>query len=526
MTPAPKLDPFAAPWTTTFTLDNITNVHHSMMVNSDCESVGSARSFSPSSGTALRNAADDSSAPKLQTLATGRPYPLVERRSFRDVSSVALEEASEGGPSASSSGGTGAPERSLTPEPRRVATPSPGAIGDGRRRGGPLPVSSRATEEMDPTAPLSATTSSSHFSNDPVGPTLHPTASLTSTLLCDSIAVASQPSRSASPNPSSHHSLGGSIFNPVEALASRVSSLEATVSGLSALIQTEVRSLQEEVGVLRGLVLQSTTATSAGPSPSFPQSYFQPHAPGQPSRDATSMRERERERDLAGSPLLVLRSPSPPFASAGFPPAGQGHYSARSAYPQQQQPTFLGPASAASGGLDHRAAEERSRQLAISNDKDEQIRTLTAQLSSISASVAHLIGTPVISPHHNLSLSPVLRRGNLAQSPSVSPNLGISDGGWGRESVSSPALGISSAHLPPLVVQGRGTPVLRPLGPAVVPRNGNASPAQGSAGFVSYPREGDRRSGMSFGAVGSDAGTARRDVRHLILLLLLNGRLR
>lgn len=192
------------------------------------------------------------------------------------------------------------------------------------------------------------------------------------------------PSLTVDPRPTSilpdstllHHSpTSNSAPLPPDSLTTRMNSLESTVADLSTLLSSEVRSLREEVGVLRGLVLQGA-AGSTGAGRANPMVRQQSHDEG--GGGGTD------------SPLLTLRSPSPPRSSAiasalplstsapnpASPMLGNGNGSGngnsgggRPQWPPQAYP------NAANG-----APEEM--------DKDEQIRLLTAQVNALSSSVA------------------------------------------------------------------------------------------------------------------------------------------
>lgn len=430
--------------------------------------------------------------PKIQTVGVGR-YPLVERRSYREASSVAdipEAEAIDTHPG-TGEGATGAGSisrgESITPEPRRFVS-SPGAIGDGRRMTA-TPPSVRISDN-DSVSTEHDGQSSQSISLAPTPSSYLDQSFITSVLLDDSIAIPKQPPRSSSPIPTEPLS-----SSPIDALSLRLTSLESTVSTLSSLVTTEVRTLQEEVGVLRGLLLRSATFTAT--SPSTPQ---QPLPSSHRDRDQFS-NDRERDRDIAGSPLLVLRSPSPTFSNSSFANPS------RPAHQINAQPTFLGlPASASlnASHTDQRLSNEERARL-VSLDKDEQIRSLTAQLSSISASVAHLIGTSAM-PSSQPRRLPVI-------SPAISPSIGsIGDSGWKREA-NSPVMGMGSIGSPSLGGQARVTPTLRPSSSGGLSRNGSLG---GGNNFATFPRDGgasgDRRSMLSYVTAGSDASSNRREV--------------
>jgi hypothetical protein len=423
-----SLDPFNANSATPAVLDSSSRL--------SSHSLSSDHSFNEVNGRNLMGdrakITQDDESPKVQHAPGSRPYPMVERRSFRDISSTLDVDEGTGDNNGNAGSIVPGDSRGITSDLRTRSSPSPaGTIGD-RRKPTPSPE--------DESAPLSAkteSTSSIFNMQQPISATN--TASLS-----------------------------------FDILSNRMSTLEFTVSNLSNLINTEVRSLQEEVGVLRGLVLQSASFV---PAP-MAQQHSNPN-------------KRGYEMESAGSPLLVLRAASPTVANFDFTPRSS----------QSQQQSFLGPPLSKPSLLsnsDRISNEERAR--LVSLDKDEQIRSLTSQLSSISASVAHLIGTPAMSP--NLS-----RR---QPSPAVSPNLGSLGDAWN----SSPVLGMGTTGS--TFAAGRVTPTIRPTSSSGSVRLG--STGVGNSTFPTFPRAGggggilaesDRRSVMSFNQGGE--GTLRRD---------------
>lgn len=433
----------------------------------------------------------------LKDVETGRPYPAIERRSFRDVSSsvdmvLSREEVVANG------GGSGATSKGRS-------TPTVGAIGDGRKSAtspdklfsaggwegrGALSSLEPATNAQD------GTSRSSSFildvlptrSNDSCAagstPSLsldiptqnHPSESsnLAAAIAASSLFNSPTPDASAlSPLPSTTpaDSLRPSDTAPItsiDVLSQRLTSLESTVGGLSSLVNNEVRSLREEVGVLRGLVLQSSSFTG-GP------------------------RTLAQQGDTSDSPLLTLRSPSPQ-SSFPLPPRNAG--SAQQQHALSYLSTISIPPSPAHSapGVLYSDRDERTR-TSSADSKDEQIRALTAQLSSLSKSVAHLMNngsvglqspstSPIIPQHQNRQMSLPIG------SPSAgSPGIGSLVEGW------KAGLGVTANG----TALGGRAGLMRP-----VSASGIVGGRAGS-GFGRGEMEERRRSQLGFGAVGQSA---------------------
>ena len=285
------------------------------------------------------------------------------------------------------------------------------------------------------------------------------------------------------------------------------------MTDLSTVVHAELRTLRDEVGVLRGLLLQSSSFTG-GP------------------RLPVSALGNQADRDGTDSPLLTLRSPSP-HASPAFPARSIQHQHSLSYLNLPSQPAshLVGPPSpalSAPGGLyQDRAQEDRAR-----DNKDDQIRSLQAQVASLSSSVSQLLGpgpsshTSVQSPllsghsqlqhplHHQqqrqLSLPPLGIVPHPLGSPSLgggSPGLGSLVEGWKREV--GTGLGVSTTG-----PGGARSPLLRPLS-----ANGNGGlhrqPSLGSGSFGRPADDERRRSQLAYGVVGQQGMRQDSQVRPL-----------
>ncbi|KAM0752843.1 hypothetical protein T439DRAFT_183927 [Meredithblackwellia eburnea MCA 4105] len=492
----------------------------------------------------------DNNKPHIQSADSSRPYPLIERRSFRDVSSTGdliasnLDAVVPPG-SGSTSRGRTTPVGAIgdgrksgpSPSPEKQSfAPSaigghPGGLFDGAR--GALANSlngyhdlssstststspsrpssfildllpSRSTSQanlsilstssdanLEDSAQLGSATSSSVANNSHFVAGL---AGITSSTLFHSPTSTGVPalppttsnaSRASSPAPvESSASAGGNS----DYLANRISTLETSVSDLSSLVHNELRSLKEELSVLRGIVLQSQpNMLSNGP----------------PLRGETD------------SPLLTLRSPSPHHSPA-FPARPIQHQHSLSYLnlpsnnPSPSSPSFNNPAPpspalSAPGGLYQDRAQE---------SKDDQIRALQAQVSALTSSVSQLMSsgagalgsasvTPLQSPHlgalqqqggplRQLSLPPL---GSPSLAGTGSPGLGALNDGWKRDGTTG--LGVTTPSGP----GGARSPLLRP-----VSANGgtglNRQSSIGSSGFGRDDSSGAGAGRRGFGAVG------------------------
>lgn len=483
--------------------------------------------------------------PNVRSVDTGRPYPPVERRSFRDISvtgdmvgtTLDINSTSPGTASGATSRGRNTPTvgaigdgRKPTPSPEKARTDEPvlGGVYDARgalsaidnvpiSRGSPSPA--RAPLSAPPSRPtsfilpsrapsqLSTTTTEGEQHRDEHGELIG--GGIANSALFHSPTSTNGPglphtssaSRTSSPVAiESSASAGGQT----EYLTNRVAALESTVTDLSSVVHSELRSLREEVGVLRGLVLQSSSFTGGPQVPSL-----------------IPMAERETD-----SPLLTLRSPSPHHSPA-FPYRPMQHQHSLAYLNLPAQPTTApltghsggappSPVHSAPGGLyQDRTQDERAR-TSSHESKDDQIRALEAQVSALTSSVSHLMGpsnhTPMQSPllgshyplqqqqqqqqHRQLSLPP-LGPNHALGSPSLgggSPGIGSFVEGWKRDV--GTGLGVSTPAGP----GGARSPLMRPLS-----ANGNVGLNRQSSIGSSYGRGGDddrRRSQLGYGVVG------------------------
>ncbi|GAA5996781.1 uncharacterized protein JCM10292_003199 [Rhodotorula paludigena] len=203
-------------------------------------------------------------------------------------------------------------------------------------------------------------------------------------------------SRTSSPAP-----LDGSGPAPgsaaYDALASKVNTLEGTVSGLSSVLANEFRSLREEVGLLRSLVLQQQQ---------------QQQASAGASSIAMAHRGSVDRLEPDASPLLTLRSPSPghgttptfPSALSRPPlhPASSSLMGQPASSPHLSTPglggSFFGLAQQQQGSHSSEPERLRSTSDESASLKDEQIKLLTAQVSSLSTTVSQLLSSPALNP--------------------------------------------------------------------------------------------------------------------------------
>ncbi|GAA6028238.1 hypothetical protein JCM8097_006933 [Rhodosporidiobolus ruineniae] len=483
------------------------------------------------------------------TVGTARPYPQLERRSFRDASVAAdvLVNRDDGGfGSAPTSAGLGS-----IPLARKPSTGGPaGAIGEGRRvtpspqpslreeekalglpsgifdgHGALFPSSAggedgRAASENGKSRPSSfildvlpqtrergsagpstpslsldsssqpPSTSTTEFQPLPSPHSLAPVAPTSLLNTSSSASTTSLPlspngnvlsaSRTSSPGPLESSS---SSAPSVESLAVKVNTLESTVSGLSNLLASEFRNLREEVGLLRSLVLQNNSNGTA--------------------RQAFE-RQQERETD---SPVLTLRSPSPRQQQQQQQQLG--------GFPQSiplARTTSFGAASAASSLVAHPATspgpvsplahsvpgsagsffglqqlhQEAERLRSTSDDsaasssfKDEQIKLLTAQVSSLSTTVSQLLANPNVAAA--AGVNPALAAAATA-SAAPSPHLG--NGGAGPASAPSMSRNMSLPLASPALGQPTGLGVSTPAG-MLSPSLGSVSGMSAQAALAS-----------------------------------------
>ncbi|GAA5975479.1 hypothetical protein JCM11641_004280 [Rhodosporidiobolus odoratus] len=517
------------------------------------------------------------------TVGTARPYPAVETRSFRDSSfagDVVVnrdELASSQGAAAgaigqgrnASMGGIGAvgDGRRFTPSPgpreEERALGIPTGIFDGHGQlAAPSGEEGRAPSEGTRSRPSSfildvlpqanqrgsAGPSTPSLSLDSVPPPpssvgefqplpsphslaplaapsfLNPSGSSSSTSLPLSPGGNVFPgSRTSSPGPLDSN---GS-YPSVESLSVKVNTLETTVSDLSTLLASEFRNLREEVGLLRSLVLQQQQTSTAGAV-----------------RQAFE-RVQERETD---SPVLTLRSPSPRH-SAAFPPTqpiplSRSTFNGSTGSLLAQPATSPAPVSSpGTGGFfgPQQGADDRLRSASdesASSLKDEQIKLLTAQVSSLSTTVSQLLANPGGASHlgmgHSASpapspmlggsggpmgpIAPPMAARNMSL-PLVSPSLGGLNGTTGLGVTTpggmlSPALGNGPNG------QGGRSPMMRQISTPGVARSASMRSASGGAGTfetlssnsawdggMSSPMLGGPPSGISSPLLGNPPGS-------------------
>ncbi|GAA5938989.1 uncharacterized protein JCM15063_004387 [Sporobolomyces koalae] len=392
--------------------------------------------------------------PSFGTLDTARPYPLVERRSFRDASSagdvvVSRDEYNAGGAS-----GAGA----IGEQRRQGSATGPGAIGDVRRPTSRLEQTQEEAVLNLPPGALDSLAAPPANPDDAQGPVVKSRPSsfildvlpqsreraITPSLSLDSVSQAPasevpflhspnnlaplpHPASSFFQNPQSASSttslvssggVGGGLNlfpnsrssspGPIDLLHSstasssqdsvstKVNHLESVVADLSSLLVNEFKSLREEVGYLRSLVLQQQQEQQQGLGVSQSQ---------RPPFD--HRRSHERETD---SPMLTLRSPSPLRSSSGPQPiplsrssSFQGssvHSNATLLAGTSPNPPPLSPLSSpvnyfqplANAGLQDRF-RNGSIDEANNSIKDEQIKLLTQQVNSLNSTVSNLLSS-------------------------------------------------------------------------------------------------------------------------------------
>lgn len=438
----------------------------------------------------------------MQSISTSRPYPLVERRTFRDVSSLGeLEDPAL----------NGATPRAAPNAPMTDAPPIDGPVEhdadpqetDASARGdGPRFDPSSVDRPSGTTTPPQSqgATLQDRTPKQSVPRALRPAAGK-GTL--DSVAASFYPSTSTPPTPSA--------IDPIPTDdAARLVQLETTVASMAA----QMLALQDEVALLRGLVLQTAGHSTAHHSPqpqhltssamsvahsntsimSFnngQQGLFGYGANGSigdgRDRDAYSS-EREREREASESPLLTLRSPSPDrngYGQRSNIGSGIGGPKAYLNLPSSTgSPHIVSPSFSTASFAPHASPYERERPGSASSSQ-----------------------TPFNTS--GMNTSPSLG--------SISPNIGSLIDGWKRDIISG-ASGVNPA--PVLPAMGLGVGVTnsrlqqqqreRELG-----GNGSGIGMMRSLSGSGLPRTGggsgmSRSVGGNFGAVGSVASSIPR----------------
>ncbi|ORY46304.1 hypothetical protein BCR35DRAFT_311026 [Leucosporidium creatinivorum] len=294
----------------------------------------------------------------------------------------------------------------------------------------------------------------------------------------------------------------------LENLTNRVNSLESSVTDLSSLLSTEVRSLRDEVGVLRGLVLKAAGGAFPGLNGVVgggPQSQFQRFQQQQQQHHHPIALARQQSHEgtiTLDSPLLTLRSPSPPLPTAlstSAPSASSVLIAANG------RPTFPSSSSALGGA----GAGLFGGGGGGEDDKDEQIRLLTAQVANLSSSVAHLSAnanasqgggmTPTQLQHlqqqqqqqRQFSLpNPTGTSGGAPGSTHASPALSSLVDGWKRDLPSSSpggggggtGLGMSGVGGGPGGGGGIKSPMMRPVSSVGLSRTGSLGGVGGAFG--------------------------------------------
>ena len=135
-------------------------------------------------------------------------------------------------------------------------------------------------------------------------------------------------------------------------LEDRIVKLEEALSTITTAYHTEINALRQEVGLLRGLVLQSVVpVTPQLPNSASPFQYSANSFVSQPNTEVSNrnhfsddryIKDREREREASESPLLTLRSPSPPSLPF-FPSSSTNSAIPIATSPQQARHKYLNP---------------------------------------------------------------------------------------------------------------------------------------------------------------------------------------
>lgn len=428
--------------------------------------------------------------PTLRSVSSSQPYPKLQRRSFRDVSSsgdfVITPAASPNLNSNLSRGGIAPPA-------------SVGTIGDGRR---PSPSPEKEEDHARPTRSTSSSivwddnisAANSSSNSTPTRPssfigTLFPgpnhqpqslserppvpqlskdflagysgASDCSSELQSATVGSDSQsvlvhsPSALAEPLPPPPPSTlkmtsSSSTLPTADAsldTSQRITNLESSVANLTSLVNSELRQLKEQVSILRGLIVASPSRPTTATLDTSSKPSTLPHA--------------------TDSPLLTLRSPSPSQSNAPFPHRKVQHQHSLSylnlpnSTSSSTSTTVVpggppSPALSAPGGLyGDQTPEEADFTPSSSSDKDEQLRALTAQVNSLASSLAHLISTsgagisaPVIQALHQ----PLQQQLRPASSPLLvqHPHL--------HQSQHQPPL--RQLSLPPVLVSGGPSPLI------------------------------------------------------------------
>ncbi|KDE09219.1 hypothetical protein MVLG_00541 [Microbotryum lychnidis-dioicae p1A1 Lamole] len=314
------------------------------------------------------------------------------------------------------------------------------------------------------------------FSNPSIVLGSSPSTSSTSLIApgaVDATPRAPTPVRSPSPGVRRRPLFGGGGDEQQQTVEARVHSLEATVYDLASFVHGEMRSMRDEINSLRTFVQQlANSAGSGGNSGLYMNSLPRAGGPGQHLGLS-------RTKDLFESPLLTVRSPSPPLQPA--PGSRPGLVRSASGSILEGLGGNFAPA-ASSPALSSSGKFGSSEQDGMA-DKDEQIAALSQQVSALASSVAHLMnsaaapqGSPMLGPGG--IGSPVINRGGHQAGPT---GLGVS--------LSNTSTGV-----------GR-SPLMRPLGANGAPQSGLNRTSSLSKSFV-----GSRSPSRPNTAPGSDFG--------------------
>jgi hypothetical protein len=386
--------------------------------------------------------------PRLQAMERGRPYPTVERRSYRDVSSAGDMVISREEVAASIS-------RASSVVGGREAVGA-GAIGDKRR----TPTSTTTTS-----LPLDSLTQAGYPGEILVQDTPQSTAPLLSS------SASASPPRTESPS-----TLDSTTSRGIESLSRRLGALET-------IVHSDLKSLREEVAVLRDLVLRSSSFGAGPPRIASPSPNQEYRFDGRDQMESSSyLLPIDPSRNTSQRPYLDV-----PLPSTIIEPPSPAHSAPGALYPD-------------------RSSEESTPRMS-QFEKDQQLSILSSQMSALSSSVARLMGTtsspiPVASPRflsQRQIISPMMSSPVAGLIGGGSPSLAPLVEGWKRDVTAG--LGVTGAGIKDGTSDwSSGT---------TRPRSAGGRTARSSPGLFGV--EDKRRSQMPFGAIGqsglrSDAG--------------------
>ncbi|SCV72108.1 BQ2448_4802 [Microbotryum intermedium] len=314
------------------------------------------------------------------------------------------------------------------------------------------------------------------FSNSSIVLSSSPPTSSTSLIApggAEATPRAPTPVRSPSPGVRRRPLFGGGGEGQQQTVEARVHSLEATVYDLASFVHGEMRSMRDEINSLRNIVQQLANLAGSGGNPGLYMNSLARYG-GTGQHLGLS-----RTKDLFESPLLTVRSPSPPLQ----PAPGSRPGLVRSASGSVLEGLGGGFASGSSSPALSSSGRFGSSDQDGMADKDEQIAALSQQVSALASSVAHLMSSSA-APQG----SPMLGPGGIGSSV---VNRGVHQPG-------PTGLGVSLSK--PSAAVGR-SPLMRPLGVNGVPQSGlNRAPSL-SKSFV-----GSRSPNRSNTAPGSEFG--------------------